>query len=101
MDLKITKDDVGAVFQSSNGNVNPSIDKRELNTTVQVNNGETVVLGGVYEEVKNDNVDKVPFFGDIPGVGNLFKRTTKDDNKKELLVFITPKVVKSTMVSSR
>jgi type IV pilus assembly protein PilQ len=101
MDLKITKDDKGELVLGAFGSENFAIDKRELQTTVQVNNGETVVLGGVYEENKNNDVDKIPFFGDQPGVGFLFKRTNKDDNKKELLVFITPKVVKNTMVSSR
>jgi type IV pilus assembly protein PilQ len=101
MDLKITKDDVGALFTASAGNTNPAIDKRELQTIVQVNNGETVVLGGVYEENKTDDVDKIPFFGDIPGVQHLFRRTNKEDKKKELLVFVTPKVVKGATVALR
>lgn len=89
MDLKVNKDSVGTVYNGV-----PSINTREVNTQVLVQNGETVVLGGVYEQSKNDGVTKVPFFGDLPLVGALFRSTTKTDNKEELLIFITPKIVK-------
>ena len=89
MDLQINKDSVGDVYQSV-----PSINTREIDTQVLVENGETVVLGGVYEQSTNDSVSKVPFLGDLPLIGALFRSTTKRDSKEELLVFITPKIIK-------
>ncbi len=89
MDLQINKDSVGDIF----GGV-PSINTREINTQVLVENGETVVLGGVYEESTNDGTSKVPFLGDLPLIGALFRSKTKRDSKEELLVFITPKIIK-------
>ena len=68
-------------------------------TTAQVDNGETVVLGGVFEGTKTNNTNKVPFFGDLPGVGFMFRKNTVVDNKKELLIFITPKILKQQLVS--
>lgn len=101
MDLNITKDQKGATFIISDNNTNFAIDKRQLQTKVQVANGETVVLGGVFENQIRNDTSKIPFFGDLPGVGWMFKRTNNEDKKKELLVFITPKIVKGTMVSAR
>lgn len=89
MDLEVSKDEVGEVFLGV-----PSIDTRSVKTQVLVDNGETVVLGGIYEQSKSDNVQRVPFFGDLPYVGFLFKNTAKEDRKRELLVFVTPKIVK-------
>ena len=71
----------------------PGIARREISTTVLVDNGETVVLGGVYERTTSDTIDKVPFFGDIPVIGHLFKRRSSRDDKSELLIFITPKIL--------
>ncbi|WP_026596541.1 type IV pilus secretin PilQ [Methylohalobius crimeensis] len=90
MDLQVTKDARGEV--TPDGQI--AIDKREIQTTVQVANGETVVLGGIYEQEKSKTVNKLPFFGDLPGLGFLFRRDQKIDQKRELLVFITPKVLK-------
>ena len=73
------------------------IDKEEVKTTVQVNDGETVVLGGIYAMDTGKVVTKVPFFGDLPIVGILFRNTRDSEVKKELLVFITPKVVKDSV----
>ncbi|MGR8933932.1 MAG: type IV pilus secretin PilQ [Gammaproteobacteria bacterium] len=70
------------------------IDRKQIETNVQVENGETVVLGGVYQSQQTDNKNKVPFFGDLPGIGWMFRDTSKNDNKNELLIFITPKIVK-------
>ena len=64
---------------------------------VLVSNGETAVLGGIYEQVERNDVDKVPFFGDIPIIGNVFKRRTKQDDKTELLIFITPKIMDESL----
>ena len=89
MDLAITRDSVGQIF----ANV-PSIDTRELQTQVLVDNGETVVLGGIYEQDKNNTVNRVPFFSDLPVVGTLFESTIRENDKSELLVFVTPKIVK-------
>jgi type IV pilus assembly protein PilQ len=89
MDLIVSQDQVGSIFNGV-----PSIDTRSVQTQVLVDNGETVVLGGIYEQSTADNVERVPFFGDLPYVGFLFKNTFKSDQKRELLVFVTPKIVK-------
>ncbi|WP_317704909.1 type IV pilus secretin PilQ [Methylomarinovum caldicuralii] len=91
MDLLVKKDAPGEITP---GGV--EINKREIRTTVQVANGETVVLGGVYEKDQRKTVDKVPFFGDLPGFGFMFRKDGKSNKKNELLIFITPKVLKST-----
>ncbi len=91
MDLEVTKDQVGA--QEVNGI--PTIDTRQVSTRVLVDNGETVVLGGIYEQTKTNQVTRVPFFGDLPLVGRLFEQRSQENNKSELLVFVTPKIVKS------
>jgi len=91
MDLVVTKDDVLPVASGQ-----PPISKRAVQTQVLVDNGETVVLGGVYERTLNNSVERVPFFGDLPLIGNLFKRNRKTDNKSELLIFVTPKIIKDS-----
>ncbi len=93
MDLAIKKDQPGQV--APNGN--QQIDTREVKTTAKVANGETIVLGGVYEDESINNVDKVPFFGDLPGVGFFFRRDLVQSNKKELLFFITPKMLDQSL----
>ena len=93
MDLKVTRDNVGELVPTGSGGFVPSIDKRELNTQVLVNNGETIVLGGVYEQETSDTVNKIPLLGDIPLLGALFRQSSKGDTKRELLIFITPKIV--------
>jgi type IV pilus assembly protein PilQ len=89
MTLNITKD---APLPNPNGP--PSINTRSLETNVHVMDGETVVLGGVFEDTINNNVNKVPFFGDLPAIGFLFNRKFNQDFKTELLIFITPKIIK-------
>ncbi len=88
MELEVHKDSVGDVFNGV-----PSINTRKVTTEVLVGNGETAVLGGIYEETKTTTRDKVPFFGDIPVFGHLFKRNIDDTTKNELLIFITPKIM--------
>ncbi len=88
MDLEVKKDKVGTIFNGV-----PSIDTQKINTQVLVANGETAVLGGIYEQEELNQVEKVPFFGDLPIMGNLFKRKTTSSNKTELLIFITPKIM--------
>ena len=88
MDLKINQDTVGAVFSGV-----PSINTREINTQVIVESGQTVVLGGVHEEQHKNDLSKVPVLGDLPYIGRLFQRTYKTDDKRELLIFVTPRVL--------
>ncbi|MEK7840351.1 MAG: type IV pilus secretin PilQ, partial [Pseudomonadota bacterium] len=66
---------------------------KDVNTQVLLDNGETVVIGGIYEHNRQDTITKVPFFGDIPIVGWLFKNKTVQDNKTELLIFLTPRIL--------
>jgi type IV pilus assembly protein PilQ len=92
MDIKVNKDSVGQLYAGV-----PSIDTNKVNTQVLVENGGTVVIGGVYIQTQSDGVNKVPLLGDIPVLGSLFRSTAKLDNKSELLVFITPKIIKDAM----
>ncbi len=89
MDLRVSKDSVGQIFADV-----PSIDTKEVRSQVLVNNGDTVVLGGVYEQTKREGVSKVPLLGDLPILGALFRNTSKQDDKVELLIFVTPKILK-------
>lgn len=92
MQLDVTQDTVGNMY----GGV-PSINKKQVTTTVLVENGGTVVIGGVYTQDTTDSSSKVPLLGDIPVLGWLFKNNTKTDAKKELLIFITPKILKESL----
>ncbi|WP_109123746.1 type IV pilus secretin PilQ [Dyella sp. C11] len=75
----------------------PQIDTREINTSVLVDNGQTVVLGGIYEITKQDTVTKVPGLGDIPGLGMLFRNTSRESDKAELLIFVTPRILSESL----
>lgn len=92
MDIKVNKDSVGQLFAGV-----PSIDTNKVNTQVLVENGGTVVIGGVYSQTQSNGVSKVPLLGDIPVLGYLFRSTAALDNKSELLVFITPKIIKEAL----
>lgn len=92
MDLEVNKDEVGEIFFGV-----PSIDTRSVRTQVLVDNGETVVLGGIYEQTSRTASTRVPFFGDLPYVGVLFKSNLNEDRQRELLVFVTPKIIKEGM----
>ena len=92
LDLRVTKDSVGEIF----GGV-PSIDTKEVKTQVLIDNGETIVLGGIFEHVQNVEKSKVPLLGDIPLLGWLFRSTTTVDEKDELLIFVTPKILKERL----
>ena len=94
LDLVVTKDE-----PNGDANNEPALRTSKVETTVQVDNGETVVLGGVFETTKDNDVDSVPFFGDLPGIGFLFKRTAKTEGKSELLIFVTPKILKDTIAA--
>ena len=94
MDLLVTKDSVGEVVTTERGGSVPSIDTRSIETQVLVNNGQTVVLGGIYETEQGETMSKVPWLGDIPALGALFRSTRVVSNKSELLIFVTPKILK-------
>jgi type IV pilus assembly protein PilQ len=94
LDLDVSDDSVGQQVTSATGGSVPSIDTREIITQVLVNDGQTVVLGGILDTTKTKTANKVPFLGDIPILGYLFKSTTDIDKKTELLIFITPKILR-------
>jgi type IV pilus assembly protein PilQ len=94
LDLTGAKDSVGQLVASATGGFVPSIDTREIVTQVLVNDGQTVVLGGILETERRDNEQKVPWLGDVPVLGRLFKTTSKTDNKDELLIFVTPRILR-------
>jgi type IV pilus assembly protein PilQ len=94
LDLEVKKDSVGQVLVSSGGANVPSIDTREVTTQVLVNDGQTVVLGGILESDRRHDETKVPYLGDIPVLGHLFKTTRRTNNKDELLIFVTPKILR-------
>jgi len=88
LDVDVNKDSVG--IQTVNGF---AIDTKHVQTQVLVDNGGTVVIGGIYSQDESNNVNKVPFLGDIPVIGNLFKNNAKVNNRTELLVFLTPRIL--------
>ena len=94
MDLLVTKDSVGELVASATGGFVPSIDTRSVQNRVLVNDGQTVVLGGIYETEVRDGISKVPVLGDIPGIGYLFRARTQINNKSELLIFVTPRILR-------
>ncbi|OUY06573.1 type IV pilus secretin PilQ [Acinetobacter populi] len=96
MQLNISKDTVGQIVP---GGV--AINVNQINTNVLINNGETVVLGGVFENTTSNTVTKVPLLGDIPYVGALFRKTEKSDSKNELLIFVTPRIVNDNTSTNR
>ncbi len=93
MDINVKKDEPDWGRVSPTGA--PAINNREVNTKVQVRNGETVVLGGIYEVSSAESVDKIPFFGDLPYLGNLFKSRNSTSTKVELIIFVTPRIVEN------
>ncbi|WP_373866446.1 type IV pilus secretin PilQ [Acinetobacter junii] len=93
MKLNITKDSPGTPTPTGQLTIN----KNTIDTNVVVDNGETVVLGGIFEQENINSQTKVPFLGDLPYVGKLFRRESKQDNKRELLIFVTPRIVNDTL----
>ena len=92
MDLSVNQDQVGQEFAGV-----PSVNTRAIHTQVLVDNGDTVVLGGIFEQTQREDQEKVPFFGDLPYVGFLFKQTSVRDDRSELLIFVTPKILKDVL----
>ncbi|MBZ2189299.1 type IV pilus secretin PilQ [Alcanivorax sp. JB21] len=95
MDLKINNDSVGEVIAGI-----PSINTNRVETTVLVSDGETVVLGGIFQQQKTEGVVKTPFLGDLPWIGRLFRREFRSDGKQELLIFITPRLMRDTFANN-
>jgi type IV pilus assembly protein PilQ len=94
MDLLVSKDNVGQIISTGGlGGTVPSIDTRQVQTQVLVADGQTVVLGGIYETERRETVTKVPILGDIPFAGALFRSKQRLDNKAELLIFVTPRIL--------
>ena len=96
MDLRVTQDTVGDLFGPEGI---PAIDTRAVETQVLVDNGDTAVLGGIYIHRKSNNVDKVPLLGDLPGIGAVFRSTTSLNEKSELLIFVTPRILKENLAA--
>jgi type IV pilus assembly protein PilQ len=94
LSLDVKDDSVGTVVVASGGINVPSIDTREISTQVLVNDGQTVVLGGILATTHRTDETKVPFLGDVPILGNLFKTSKKTNDKDELLIFVTPKILR-------
>ncbi|MDH3408019.1 MAG: type IV pilus secretin PilQ [Gammaproteobacteria bacterium] len=94
MDLMVHKDNVGDIISTGGlGGTVPSIDTRAIETQVLVSDGQTIVLGGIYETERRETINKVPFLGDIPFLGAMFRSKTRVDNKAELLIFVTPRIL--------
>ena len=92
LDLMVTQDTLGDTVQTGTG-TGTAINTQQISTQVLVDNGETLVLGGIYQQTIKKNVTKIPLLGDIPGLGVLFRNTTEKNAKRELLIFVTPKIV--------
>jgi len=98
MNVEVRKDSVGQIVQIQ-GSQYPSIDTKNVTTQIAVNNGDTAVIGGIFEENITSDVQKVPFLGDLPGLGYLFKNTVRSSQKTELLIFLTPRVVRESITA--
>ncbi|MGL5672687.1 MAG: hypothetical protein ACRDC9_06300, partial [Plesiomonas shigelloides] len=96
LDLKVSQNSPGKVYKIGRGEA-VSVDKQEVETQVLVDDGETVVLGGVFQHTTIKGVDKVPVLGDIPVMGRLFRRDMDKAGKRELVIFVTPRVVQQNM----
>lgn len=92
MKLRISQNMPGQVLKQSDGEV-MAIDKQEIETQVEIKDGETIALGGIFQQKRKGGKDSVPFLGDIPLLGGLFRYDGKDDERRELVVFITPRLI--------
>ena len=99
MNIEIRKDSVGALVPTGFGGTVPAIDTKNVTTQIAVNNGDTAVIGGIFEETIRSDTTKVPFLGDLPALGYLFKQTTRSSEKTELLIFLTPRVVRDSITA--
>ncbi len=101
MNVEVRKDSVGQNVPVQGGGQIPSIDTRNVVTQIAVSNGETAVIGGIYEEIIRNDVNQVPWLGNLPILGYLFKQTSTQTEKSELLIFLTPRIVRDTVTSVR
>ena len=101
MDIQVHKDSRGEDVSFGEGLFAPTINTREVDSQVLVDNGQTVVLGGIYETTQSTQVTRVPFFSDLPLIGNLFKSTIARDDRSELLIFVTPKILQGADLDIR
>ncbi|EQD30071.1 type II and III secretion system protein, partial [mine drainage metagenome] len=97
MQLEVRNDTVGQEVPTGTGGFVPAIDTRSVKTQVLVNNGDTVVLGGIYETNRTRTISKVPLLGDIPLIGWLFRNSAITNNKDQLIVFVTPKILNQAL----
>ena len=100
MALEVHDDSVGQNVQSATGGTVPTIDTKDVRTTVLVNNGDTIVLGGIYDTTQTVSTTKVPFLGDLPLLGWLFRTTNTQNNRDELLIFVTPRIMDQTVATA-
>lgn len=98
LNLSVKQDTVGEIYETGRGGSVPSIDTRELGTRVLVENGQTVVLGGIFQEDRTSTNTKVPVLGDVPVLGHLFRRKSTEEAKRELLIFVTPTIMDDRVV---
>ncbi len=98
MDLIINQDTIGAIVPTSNGGSEPTIDVTEIQTQVLVGDGQTLVLGGIFEMEEIRGVEKVPVLGDIPFIGRMFRKDISNSTKREILIFITPKIISDPLL---
>jgi type IV pilus assembly protein PilQ len=98
MALTVAQDSIGRFVPSGNGGQVPTIDTTSVETEALVGDGQTLVLGGIFRMESLDSVEKVPVLGDLPGVGRLFRNTSKNQQKQEILIFITPKILNDLLL---
>ncbi len=98
MDLVIAQDTIGEIVPTSNGGSEPTIDVTEIETKVLVGDGQTLVLGGIFQMEELKGVEKVPVLGDIPYIGRLFRKNISDHTKREILIFITPRIISDPLL---
>ncbi len=94
MNLEVTQDSLGSSLAIGD---QPTINTRQISTAVLVDNGQTIVLGGILERTLREDKTQVPFLGDLPGVGTLFKNKTQSSTRRELLIFVTPKILQDSL----
>ena len=99
MTVEIRKDSIGQFVQLGGGFQVPSIDTKNVTTQIAVNNGDTAVIGGIYEETIRNDATKVPLLGDVPVLGYLFRQTGRSSEKTELLIFLTPRIVRESVTA--
>lgn len=98
MDIAVNKDALN--LTATNGSGEPAIDTQKVESQVLVNDGETLVIGGIYEQTRSNNIARTPFFGDLPYIGRLFQNKSGTNEKKELLIFVTPKIVREGLATA-